>query len=265
MQIDRGLLGKYPFAAIGTGDPIVILAGLSPATGFKGNGTVRATIGPLGSLASRRRLVLLNRRPGLPRGMTMEDLAAEHAEAIAQGLATPVDVVGVSTGGSIAQQVAADHPGTVRRLVLVSTACRLGPEARRAQRQIAARLRAGARRQAFAVMGAELVPPGRGQIPAGAVAWLAGPLVIRDRQGLDDMATTIEAEDGFDLARCSSPIAARTLILAGRDDRFYAPELFDETARLIAAAELHLLTGRGHITVMSDRRFRAQLDGFLGS
>ena len=39
---------------------------------------------------------------------------------------THVDVVGTSTGGSIAQQLAADHPETVRRLALLSTACRLG-------------------------------------------------------------------------------------------------------------------------------------------
>ena len=36
------------------------------------------------------------------------------------------------------------------------------------------------------------------------------------------MAVTIEAEDDFDLARCP-PIGAPTLILAGRDDRFYSP------------------------------------------
>jgi len=265
VQINRGFIGEYPFAAIGTGAPIVVLAGLSPTTGVEGNGTVRAALGRLGSLASRHRLVVLNRRPALPRGMTMADLAAEHAEAIAQALATPVDVLGVSTGGSIAQQLAADHPGTVRRLVLVSTACRLGPEGRRTQRQVAARLRAGARRKAFAVMGAGLVPPGRGQIPAGAVAWLVGPFAIRDRQGLDDMATTIEAEDAFDLAGCPTRIQAPTLIVAGGDDRFYTRELFEETARLIPGSRLRVLEKRGHVTVMTDRRFRPALSEFLSS
>jgi pimeloyl-ACP methyl ester carboxylesterase len=265
VQIERGFIGKYPFAAAGSGDPIVVLAGLSPTTGVEDGGTIRAALGPLGSLASRHRLVVLNRRPGLPRGMTIADLAAEHAEAIAQGLATPLDVVGVSTGGSIAQQLAADDPGTVRRLVLVSTACRLGPEGRRVQRQVAARLRAGARRQAFAVMGAGLVPPRRGQIPAGVMAWLLGPLVIRDRHGLDDMATTIEAEDGFDLANCRARIQAPTLIVAGGDDRFYTRELFEETARLIPGSQLRVLEKRGHVTVMTDRRFRAALSEFLSS
>jgi pimeloyl-ACP methyl ester carboxylesterase len=242
-----------------------VLAGLSPTTGVQGKGTVRTTLGPVAALTARRRLVLLNRRAELPRGMTMAELAAEHAEAIRAGLATPVDMVGTSTGGSIAQQLVADHPGVVRRLVLVSTACRLGPEGRRSQRRVAARLRAGARRQAFAVVAAALVPPRRGRIAAAVLAWLVGPRLISDRQGLDDMATTIEAEDEFDLAKCDAPIQSPTLILAGRDDRFYAPELFEETARLIPGSRLRVLDGRGHITVMNDPRFRAELTGFLAS
>jgi pimeloyl-ACP methyl ester carboxylesterase len=165
-------------------------------------------------------------------------------------------------GGSIAQQLVADHPELVRRLVLASTACRLGPLGRELQRRVAARVRAGAHRQAFAVMAAGLVPPWHGQLPAAIVAWLAGPRLMPDRQGLDDMATTIEAEDEFDLARCA-PIRARTLILAGRDDRFYSPELFYETARLIPHSELHVLDGRGHITALSDARFRSALTSFL--
>jgi pimeloyl-ACP methyl ester carboxylesterase len=173
-----------------------------------------------------------------------------------------VDVVGTSTGGSIAQQLAADHPDAVARLVLVSTACRLGPLGKTLQRRVAARVRAGADGRALAVIAASLVPPRRGQLAAGLAGRLLGPRLIRS--GLCDMATTIEAEDDFDLARLS-PIRAPTLILAGRDDRFYTPELFAETARLIPGATLHLLDGRGHITVMRDRRFREALTGFLAA
>lgn len=262
MDIERGTIGRLPFAALGAGAPVVVLAGLAPVTGFEGDAMVRATAGPLLALADRRRVVLLNRRPDLPRGMTMAELASDHAEAIAS-LGGPVDVIGTSTGGSIAQQLAADHPGAVRRLVLLSTACRLGPEAKRMQRAVAARVRAGATRQALAVLAAALVPPRRGRIAAGALAWLAGPRLIDDAQGLRDMATTIEAEDDFDLAACRTPIQAPTAIVAGADDRFYSPALFEETARLIPGSELHLLAGRGHITVLRDPRALAAVDALL--
>jgi pimeloyl-ACP methyl ester carboxylesterase len=90
--------------------------------------------------------MFVNRRRGLRRGMSMAELAGEHAEAIRSSLGGPVDVAGISTGGSIAQQLAADHSDLVRRLVLLSSACRLGPEGRALQRRVAARIRRGAHR-----------------------------------------------------------------------------------------------------------------------
>jgi hypothetical protein len=44
---------------------------------------VNSALHPLLPLAASRRLVLFNRRARLPRGMTMAELAAEHAEALA--------------------------------------------------------------------------------------------------------------------------------------------------------------------------------------
>jgi pimeloyl-ACP methyl ester carboxylesterase len=262
-DVERGTIGRLPYAAIGTGDPVVSLAGLAPVTGVDGDGIVRATIGAFASLAGTHRLVALNRRPGLPRGMTMAQLAAEHADALRDGFDGPVDVIGNSTGGSIAQQLAADHPDVVRRLVLVSTACRLGPDVKRYQRRVAARVRAGAHRQALALLAHDLVPPGRGQLPAAIAAWLLGPRLLGDPRGLDDMATTIEAEDAFDLAACAQPIQAPTLILGGADDRFYDAALFAQTARLIPGSRLRVFPGRGHVTVLRDPGFQAELATFL--
>jgi len=261
MALERRTLGRLPSAATGTGDPVLVIAGLMPTTGPGSDRAARGGIGQLEKLADRRRLVLVNRRAELPRGMTMAEMAAEHADAIRE-LGAPVDVVGTSTGGSIAQQLAADHPGVVRNLVLLSTACRLGAVGKSLQRRVAARIRKGAYRKAMALMASEFAPRSA-RIPVGVVASVAGPLVLRDRQGLDDMATTIEAEDTFDLATCASPIAAPTLIVAGRDDRFYAPALFEETARLIPGSDLRLLDGKGHIGALGDARCRDALESWL--
>ena len=259
----RGTAGRYPFASVGDGPPVVIFAGLSPSTGVGSKVVVQGALGPVLSLANSRRLVVFNRRPRLVRGMTMAELAAEHADALADAFARPVDLMGESTGGSIAQQLAADHPEVVARLVLASTACRLGPLGRQLQRKVGQAVRAGQRRRALAIAAAGLVPPRRGQSAAAAVGWLTAGRIVKDDGDWADLATTIEAEDDFDLARCAAPVRARTLIVGGADDRFYSPSLFAETARLIPNSRLRLVEGRGHITVLRDPDVHRDIAQFL--
>lgn len=110
----------------------------------------------------------------LPRGRTMAALAAEHAQALREAFDEPVDLLGVSTGGSIAQQLAAEHPDVVRRLALVSTGCRLGRNPKLLQRRVAARLRGGATRQALAVLASGLAPSAL-RLPAACLGWLFAP------------------------------------------------------------------------------------------
>lgn len=260
--IERGVAGLIPYAAIGEGPPLTVLAGLLPMTGVDGDRLVRMTLEPFARLADRHQVVLFNRRSNLPRAISFAEIATEHADAIRSTFGGRADVIGVSTGGSIAQQLAADHPDTVQRLVLASTGCRLEGYTKALQRRIAARIRAGAPRRALAVGLAEVVPPWRGRILMALVALACGPYLLDHTGDLDDMATTIEAEDTFDLAACPT-IRARTLILAGTQDRFYSRELLQETAALIPGSELTLLTGRGHVTALSDKRFTDAVERFL--
>jgi pimeloyl-ACP methyl ester carboxylesterase len=262
MEIERGTIGPIPYASVGSGPAVVVSAGLWPTTGVDGNGFVRGSLAPVLRLAPQRRLIVLNRRPGLPAGVTMRDLAAEYAEAIRAQLSPPVDLLGNSTGGSIAQQLAADHPGTVGRLVLLSTACRLGPLGRDLQGRVAADLRAGHVRPAVGLAAAGLVPPGLRGL-ARALGWATARRVLTSPAMAADLAATIEAEDGFDLAACEQPIQARTLIVGGGRDRFYGAGLFQETAELIPGSVLRVFPRRGHISVASDRHAQATIAGFL--
>jgi pimeloyl-ACP methyl ester carboxylesterase len=261
MHVRETAIGSYPCLVAGDGPPLVVLAGLSPDVGVSPGPMRRIHEQAMKPWAEARRVFYLNRRPGLPLGMTMRALADEHATALQAGFDGPVDVLGVSTGGSIAQQLAADHPGVVNRLVLISTACRLGCSAWLAQRRVAARLRAGAPRRACAVMGAELVPPWRGRYLAATLAGAVGPKFFRDAD-LADMATTIEAEDAFDQADCPT-VRSPTLLVAGGKDRFYTTALFEETATLIPECRLSLHPRRGHITVTASPRTIAEVLGFL--
>jgi pimeloyl-ACP methyl ester carboxylesterase len=265
VKMERGMIGRLPYLGMGSGRALLFVAGLSPQAGVEAAGSARMSASFLKPFAKRRRAIFVNRRTGLARGMSMAELAQEHADAIRSLGEGPLEVVGISTGGSIAQQLAADHPDVVDRLLLLSTACRLGPEGRALQRRVAARIRRGARRQALAVMVAGIVPPRRGQIAAAVLAWLAGPRLLAGGDDLADMAATIEAEDAFDLAACPSAIRAPTVILAGSADRFYSPELFAETARLIPGSRLRVFEGRGHVTAARHPEWSREIERFIAA
>jgi pimeloyl-ACP methyl ester carboxylesterase len=260
MEVRESSLGTLPCLVAGSGPPLVMLAGLMPEAGVSAGSLRRMLESSMQPWVGEREVFCVNRRPGLPCEMTMAALAGEHAQALREGFDEPVDVLGASTGGSIAQQLAAQHGDVVRRLVLVSTGCRLESYAKLVQRQIAARVRAGATRQAAAVMAGALVPPVL-RLPAGCLGWLFATRLFSE-SGLQDMATTMEAEDEFDLARLPT-VRAPTLLVGGGRDRFYGGELFEETARLIPGCVLEMHRERGHITVLSDPRAIAQIRGFL--
>jgi pimeloyl-ACP methyl ester carboxylesterase len=260
MDVRESSLGTFPCLVAGSGPPLVLLAGLTPEAGVSAGPLRRMHESAMQPWARDREVFYVNRRPGLPRGMTMAALATEHAQALREAFDGPVDLLGTSTGGSIAQQLAAEHHDVVRRLALVSTGCRLGPYAKLVQRQVAARIRAGAVRQAMAVMAGALTPPAL-RLPAACPGWLLAPRWFSE-SGLQDMASTIEAEDEFDLARLPT-VRAPTLLVGGGRDRFYDRELFEQTAGLIPGCVLEMHPKRGHITVLSDPRAVAQIRGFL--
>lgn len=256
-------MGQLPYLAVGSGRPLVVLAGLLPQAGVA-RGPLRGDHERTAKLfAHECEVFYLNRRPGMPAGMTMAEIAAEHADALREHFGAAVDVLGMSTGGSIAQQIAAEHPDVVRRLVLVSTGARLGPLARRVQRRVAARARAGAARAAAAVFAADLMPAGPLELPAALAGWLAGPRLFKVAD-LGDLASMAEAEDDFDLAQLPQ-IAAPTLLVGGGRDRYYGTELFEQTAALIPGCQLEIRPGLGHITVMWHPRVLARIRLFLGA
>ena len=254
-------MGKLPYLAVGAGRPLVVLAGLVPRAGV-GPGPMRRDHERTAKLfAHDREVFYVNRWPGMPAGITMAEVAAEHAAGLREAFDGPVDLLGMSTGGSIAQQLAAEHPDVVSRLVLVSTGCRLGPLARRVQRQLAARIRAGATRQASALFAADLMPPGPLSALGAAAGWLAGPRLF-SAADLEDLATMAEAEDDFDLARLPV-IVARTLLVGGGRDRYYGPDLFAQTAALIPDCTVEVRRGLGHITILWHPRVLARIRFFL--
>jgi pimeloyl-ACP methyl ester carboxylesterase len=199
------------------------------------------------------------RKPGLPRGCTLQDMADDYAAMIRDEFGAPVDVIGVSTGGSIAQHFAADHPGLTRRLVIHSSAHTLNAAARAAQLEVG-RL-AGQRkwRAAWAALLGFMLPPSP---LTGPQVWLASRVMsLAAPKDPSDLVITVEAEDRFNFQERLAQISAPTLVVAGDRDPFYSPALFRETAAGIPNARLILYPGMGHPA--AGNRFRRDVLAFL--
>lgn len=193
---------------------------------------------------------LVNRRPGLPAGATITSLADDYAIAIRTALGAPVDVLGVSTGGAIAQALAADHPALVGRLVLHSSAYRLGQAARAAQGRAGQLARQGRWRASFAeLLGLMLPSHELRRLVVGPLIWLAsllGGLGLGAFRDPSDFVVTVEAEDRHNFKDRLGAITAPTLVVAGDQDPFYPAALLRETAVGIPHAQLILYPGMGH-------------------
>jgi pimeloyl-ACP methyl ester carboxylesterase len=255
------LHGGLPYFEVGQGPPLVVFSGLSPEHANPTGLARRFQLQTLKPFAKHFTVYAVNRKPGLQAGTTIKDLADHYAEAIAHQFPGPVCIEGISTGGSIAQQFAIDHPHLVRRLVLVATACRLSPYGREVQRRFAELTGDGRPRRANAALGPGLAATAAGGRAFAALMWLFGASQRVDDPS--DMLVTVAAEDVFDASDELPRITAPTLLVAGGRDRFYSPELFWETAESIPDARLSLFPDKGHAGVITHRSAIRQIVAFL--
>lgn len=250
------MMNGLPYLKAGEGPPLIVL--LFTPRAANPTGVARwSTMRMIRPFAERFTVYVVNRPPGLPPTMTMAQLAAVYAQAIKATFDGPVNILGVSTGGSIAQQLAADHPALVGRLVLGGTACTLGPVGRQAQRAYMERARRGRRPSpALATVVTESAIGRR---------LLAGLLWLSDSDGRDhtDAVTVLNAEDGFDLRGRLRDIQAATLLIQGGKDLVYPLELARQTVEGIPGARLVVYPGRGHSGTFTDKRFAPDALTFL--
>lgn len=134
----------------------------------------------------------MTRKPGLPDGYSMQNMANEYAVMIREEFAPPVDVIGLSTGGSVALYFAADHPYLVRRLVIHSSAYTLGDAGKNVQMRIGHLARQRKWREACAVLLGFIIPRNM----FGKIAVLLGSLLMSSTAPNDpsDLIVTVEAE-----------------------------------------------------------------------
>ncbi|WP_370944752.1 alpha/beta fold hydrolase [Amycolatopsis sp. cg5] len=260
--VREGLLpGGLPVLTAGQGPPLVVFRHFAPNNANPVGFWRWTELRPFAGLMRERRIHLVSRKPGLDENVSMAELAAQHATALSEHFSGPVDVVGVATGGLVAQQLAADRPDLLRKLVLIGTACRLGQSARTARQDCADHLRRSERMAAYAALGRGAAVSPLGQYIATAVLRAMEPI---DRaHHPPDLIAVMNAEITFDLTDRLPEITAPTLLVAGDRDAGYPLELIRLTADRIPDARLVVLPRRGRRLVLDDHRLVPAIRAFL--
>ena len=241
--------------------PVLLIAGL-------GQDLTSWTLQRL-SFASRHRTIALDNRgvgrSDKPTGPYSLTEMADDAIAVLDALGIEsAHVVGLSMGGVIGQVLAVRHPGRVRSLTLVGTACRNHPW----------------RRDLLEEWADTAERRGMRALTHDALRWLVGPRSLRrfsPALGLfgplalqcpphvfaAQVGAILSADEG--LARDLAKIVVPTLVVVGNQDILTPRGDAEELADRIPGAELVVIAGAAHgLTVEHAATFNRIVVEFLG-
>jgi poly(3-hydroxyoctanoate) depolymerase len=175
---------------------------------------------------------------------------ARQAAHLLDALGHPhADVLGVSFGGAVAQELALGNPHRVRRLVLASTSCGLGgvPGNPLAMSLLATPLRyysPAFLRLTAGVLYGPTVTPREDLLREQISARRARPPTVWG------YASQLVAGAGWTSWPWLSRIGAPTLVIAGDRDPIVPPRSAHLLARRIPTAQLELVPGAGHLLLL---------------
>ncbi|MEV4177658.1 alpha/beta fold hydrolase [Nonomuraea sp. NPDC049709] len=246
MTTASGLLrGRFPYVRFGAGPhTLVLLTGLALDNEVPGTLTAQAYTHGFRRFAGTHTVYILQRGHGLPAGATTRDIAGDYARLIGDEIG-PARIIGMSTGGMVAQHLALDHPGLVERLVLVVTGARLAPAGEEICRRWLDLAAAGRWRRlrgdlaTAAVDGAAMRRLAR---LAGSLTGGATPPATRQA----DFQTTVAAVLAHDTRTRLPSLEMPTLLIGGAEDPFFPAAYLRETAAAIPGATLHIHDHSGH-------------------
>ncbi|MFM1863323.1 MAG: hypothetical protein RLZ26_1845 [Pseudomonadota bacterium] len=192
-----------------------------------------------------------------PGDWSMHDLARDAAALIEALELGPVIFAGLSLGGMIGQQLAADRPDLLRALVLSNTAARMG-DADLWNARIAA-----IRAQGLGALEAPILDrwfaPAFRRRPEAAL-WGA----MLARTPAEGYLSCCETLSKTDLTATTTRLRLPVLAIAGAEDGASPPELVAATAALIPGARFQTLAGVGHLPcVEAPEAYGAILRPFL--
>lgn len=180
-------------------------------------------------------------------------MAEDYAKMIRREFKGPVDVAGVSTGGQIAHFLAADHPDTVRKLVIISAAYRLSEKGVEIERKAADYFQKEKYGKSMAAVMEMVFPSGFKGVVIKFFMRLIGNMMLGKLKYPNDFLVEVQADREMNFKDRLSEIKAPTLIMSGELDVAYTANDVRTTAEGIPNSKLILYKGYGHNLTMSNR------------
>lgn len=230
--------------------PLVLLGSLGSS--------VKMWLSQLDHFSASREVIAVD-LPGHGASGTVAPSIASFATAILDILPEKFDLMGLSLGGAISQQIALEHPDRVRKLVLVSTAPKFGePDA---WIQKAADVRAGKLDEfSHGTLERWFSPTWRFAHPASYEYWRQ----MVSTSPAEGYALACEALSGFNNTSLES-IQVPTLIVAGEQDTSTPPSVV-QTLQAIPGSRYEEFSPAAHLlNVERAAEFNQLVDEFLGS
>ena len=245
-EVSETMLGPgLPTLRIGGGPKtLVYLPGLSLHPGFPAGRERTMAISGWEPLLDSYTIHRMGRRIR-PVGTTFREMAADVAATV-EAMQPPVDLIGASTGGAIALELAAARQELVRRLILVISGLRLSDEGRNKAASAARAAAAGRWRRAYA----EVMPIGStstlGRALMTALGWVLGPRLI----GIPADPTLVLAElaawERYDAESLVARVRCPTLVIGTQHDRLFTAAATRELGQRLATATTVIVPGLAH-------------------
>ena len=249
------------FFRFGKGEKtLVILPGLSVQSVMAAADAVAAAYQ---SLTDRYTIYVFDRRADLPETYPVGEMARDTAEAMqALGL-KQVCLFGASQGGMMAQVLAIEYPELVGRMVLGSTAARVGEEQYRVLEEWIRLAKEGDRAGLYLAFGREIYPPNLFEQYREALLAAAG--TVTDAE-LARFVVLAEGTKNFDVVPELDRIRCPVMAVGVFDDAVLGADATMEIAEKLDSLpdfRLYIYAGYGHAAYDTAPDYRQRILRFF--
>jgi pimeloyl-ACP methyl ester carboxylesterase len=261
------LLDSFPYVRVGSGEKkLVVIPGFGDSMfgGWYPAPTAWALQSYFHRFTDEYTIYLISRPRSLPENYSIDDATEQYGQ-ILDSIPTPADILGISMGGFIGQELAARYPELVEQLVITASGHRVADPGRPTVR----RWKAYADRHRWFQIRSELATElysyrdwRRYTLPP--TIQMAGRFVLPRPAVPTDVSRSLTAILEYDGSNTLDNIEADTLVVGGSNDLFFPASILRETADRIPDASVDLIDGAKHgVFDERKRRYDTAVKSFL--